>query len=48
MGCVVSNPLWRKAAGQSSRKSTRTVRRVAVGTAPNADMVVSLKSMTSG
>ena len=39
---------WRRAAGQSSRRSMLTVRRSAVGAAPRFDIAVVLKSMTWG
>ena len=48
VGFVSSKPLARKVAGQSSRKSTLTVRSSAVGEAPSAARVAVLNSMTWG
>ena len=45
---VGSKPASRSAAGQSSRKSTATVRRSAVGWTPSPDSVADLNSITCG
>lgn len=46
--CALSKPAFCRAVGQSSRKSTATVRRSVVGAAPRPASVVVLKSITCG